>query len=337
VIAGEAPRPSTIPALAARAAWLVAAPALLAALALRFLVPEAGTQDWLSRLGEQHPLALAIGLFLLFTALLRAFRDRLPGGRHLEAAADADPPAVAAATWLVTILCAVAVALAVRAVVGQPSRVTGVSMLPTLEPGDYLLTSKLGLRGRAPRRGELVVFRGGAVGERSEELLVKRVIGLPGDRVSTVGGLASINGWRVPFCDAGRYAFFSAGQAIVGRLAVVFLEDQTFLDLHTPEAGAFEGQPVKPGEVFVLGDNRNMSRDSRAWNDGRGAGVPLAALEGRAWRVVGHDRAGHLDLRRLLVRPGLELHLPGIDTTMAQQRIARCLKERPAQTTPPPP
>ncbi len=335
-----------------RLTLLLLMPLVLTALAVRWLVPGASEASaapfrWLERLGERQPLLLAMGFFLLFSLLARRLIGNLRG-----AAAARPQPAPLPPIWRVVgvvsvLLIAAAAALSLRAVVGQPYRVASASMLPTLEPFDYLLLDRLsmGLRlpgsrhvpppAKRPRRGDLVVFQGRAVGETSEELVVKRVIGLPGDKIVSTGGLVWINGWQVPFCDAGKYFYSAGGQLVMGRLIVEFLDDHAILTLHAGQADAFEGGPVPAGELFVMGDNRNASRDSRAWNRGRGAGVPLWAIEGKAWRILGTDRDGHLDPARLLQRPGVQLRLPGMDSAPARDRIARCLQKWPARTRPP--
>jgi signal peptidase I len=333
----------TAPRWLARLWWTALAPLLLAALGLRFLIPGRweggpGLWGWLAVMGDEHPVAVAVALFLLASVLIRQLADRLPGGQH-QALAQRPPRPLA---WMAPIAAAAIAALTLRATVGQPTRVTSASMLPTLEPFDALLLDKLayGLHlpgtapraGKVPRRGEVVVFHGAAVGETAEELVVKRVIGLPGDVVSTRAGLVTINGWKVPFCDAGRFAYVAHGESLIGRLVVEFLDDQVFLTLHTPESGLSAPYPVRQGEVFVLGDNRNLSRDSRAWN----AGVPLAAIAGRGWRIIGWDRDGHLDWHRLLRPPGPQAHFPGMDAREVEQRIATCLQNRPPRTSPPP-
>jgi signal peptidase I len=340
---------------AARIWWQVVAPLSCTALAMRTLVPgrsEIGPGPWgsLARLGDQHPLLLAIGFFALFTLLVRQFRDLLPAGHHLVGSANTDVTRDVTGNLLslvATVLCAALAALSLRITVGQPYRVTSGSMLPTLAPSDDVLVNKLAfgirlpgrrqpLSPRLPGRGDIAVFRATAVGEHGEEpMLVKRVIGLPGDRITMQGGLVSINGWRVPTCDAGKYVYFNGERTVSGRLLVEFLDDRAYLTVHTPEARGFAGYVVAPGEVFVLGDNRNGSRDSRSWNDGRGGGVPLRAFEGRAARVVGWDRDGHLDWGRLLTRPDLKVQLPGMNTEPIRARVQQCLAKRPPVTSPP--
>ena len=337
----------------ARVGWWGIAPVALSALVMRFLVPgraEAGPGlwGWLARAGHELALPLAVGLFLLFSLLIRQFADRLPGGAHLTPPARATVTRVPwwrAAAWVTTLALAVVAALAMRGSVGQPYDVNGTSMLPGLEPHDTLLLDKTayGLRrpGRGatrwPRRGDLVIFGGASVGESAEDLVVKRVIGLPGDQISTRGGLPVINGWKVPYCDAGRYIYVQNGGTIVGRLVVEFLEDRAYPLLILPQAMPFAGATVKEGEVFVLADNRNGGRDSRAWQNGLAAGVPLAAIEGRAWRIIGYDRNGRLDFGRFLRRPDGSPRFLGMDARAVEQRIAACLAKKPAQTTPPGP
>ncbi len=246
-------------------------------------------------------------------------------------------------------------AVGVRTVV-EPYRVLSGSMLPTLEPDDLLLSNRIAYKPlwgahlasaakRVPARGDLVLFRSDAVAMHrigGPELLVKRVIGIPGDQISMRGDVPVINGWMVPFCSAGKYLYIGAdGEPVRGTVRVEFLEDRTYLTVQSLWT-AFDGTyTVKPGEVFVLGDSRSSSVDSRAWNEGQGGGVPLDAIAGRAqWFLVGRKPNGDADLGNLM-RPMAAFRrrspVGGVDAQQLEAGIAKCIQNRPAATRPPEP
>jgi signal peptidase I len=252
---------------------------------------------------------------------------------------------------LVSLAAVVLLAFALRGSVAATYRVVGPSMLPTLEIGDRVLVNRLayGLSlplaktratTRLPQHGDLVVFRAnGLAGADGPQSVVKRVIGLPGDRVAFEAGSLRINGWQVPTCDAGPYVNLTGRLTVRGRLTVEYLADKTYLTVRKPVEAPFTGYTVAPGEVFVVGDDRGLSSDSRLWNEGRGGGIPTNILEGRVARVLLGARAdGRLDFSRLLAKPlDLEVRLPGIDMRKTDERIETCLAKRPAVTWPPPP
>lgn len=121
---------------------------------------------------------------------------------------------------------------------------------------------------------------------------------------------------------------------------VEFLDERVYLTVYSAAARSSEEYLVKPGEVFVLGDNRGNSLDSRAYNDGRGGGVPSGAIQARVQRfLVGTHRSGEPDLGRLLHpinQLQVRLRLEGSDTGGLRARIQSCLANRPSSTTPPP-
>lgn len=138
--------------------------------------------------------------------------------------------------------------LAATLVVGallRPFRVAGRSMVPTLQDGSVVLVDRTAFLWRAPRRGDLVVFRSPEWG-----LAVKRVVALPGDRVEFSDGEVSVNG---------RPFMASASPHEHGRRWVVL---------------------VPPGTFFCIGDNLPESLDSR-----RTGPVPAGLLVGRVVAV----------------------------------------------------
>ncbi len=330
-------------------------PAILSLLALRFLLPSplagasGGLAGLLSWIGDRYPLFAGLAIFLVLSEVGRYWLNQVA------------PSAAASARWaprtssqsmsrILAILAGVAVAaFVIRSSVVATYRIVGPSMLPTLEIGDRVLVnrlayglappfSKVRLGRKLPTPGDLVVFRAeGRTSGEGPQSLVKRVIGVPGDRVSFASGGVIVNGWRVPTCDAGPYLALDGRITVRGRLAVEFLGSSTYLTVHMPGDRQFGGYTVKPGEVFVMGDDRGLSSDSRAWNEGRGAGVPVDVLEGRVSRVLFGARPDHrLDFSRLLAAPlDLKVRMPGLDMRKTDERIQSCLAHRPAVTTPP--
>jgi signal peptidase I len=159
---------------------------------------------------------------------------------------------------LATIAIALALAESVQAAVVKPFVIPTASMQPTLAVGQRVLVNRLAYDFTSPHRGDIVVFhppssltcaanvpssepcpRGD--GQPSSQYFVKRVIGLPGDRISISDGHPVINGtplWNEPYITA-----------CVDGSGCSFPHAMT----------------VPPGEYFMLGDNRGDSDDSRYW------------------------------------------------------------------------
>lgn len=268
-----------------------------------------------------------------------------------------------------SILIAVGVALLLRAFVVEAFKIPSGSMLPTLQIQDHIFVNKFAygpnvpftktrlLPDLPPKRGDVIVFEYPDPNPRApSQDFIKRVIALPGDVLEVEGGHPIINGWKVPRCRVGSYQFDEGEPGYVkrGGLYVEFLGDYSYLTLFEDEAlededgfgshrALMQGPyRVQEGEVWVLGDNRNNSSDSRAWRQGRGAGVPFENIKGRALFVWlsfnnrGEDLLG-VTWDRLFVDVMGKPRLPREAEESLVQGIDRCLAERPADTTPPAP
>ena len=153
--------------------------------------------------------------------------------------------------WLVelgeTILPAVVIAILINLFLAQATRVYGSSMEPNLHTDQRLVVEKVSYRLHEPLRGDVVVIR---MPERGPELLIKRIIALPGETVEIKDGDVYINGE---------------------------LLEEPFTDEHT-QAGRHGQVTVPPLHIYVLGDNRDRSNDSRSFGP-----VPIENVIGRAW------------------------------------------------------
>lgn len=255
-----------------------------------------------------------------------------------------------------SILIAVGVALLLRAFVVEAFKIPSGSMLPTLQIQDHIFVNKFvyGLKiptkaarlfdHLPPGRGDIVVFEYPDQNPQNpRQDFIKRVIALPGDVLEVQGGHPIINGWPVPHCRVGTYTFGEeSGYPETGELFVEFLGDYSYLTLF--EDGRDDGRQgpyrVKDGEFWVLGDNRNNSSDSRAWQNGRGAGVPFPNVKGRAMFVwlsfneLGQDALG-VTWDRLFTNVLGSPRLPKEASPELKQGIERCLASRPNVTLPP--
>jgi signal peptidase I len=167
--------------------------------------------------------------------------------------------------WVVVLGVAALVALALRTFVVQTFFVPSGSMTPTLQTGDRILVDKLPFVADSIHRGDIVVFR--RVPRDTEHDvtdLVKRVVGLPGETISSKGDTIYINGHPVaePWLPS-----------LNSPLSTAALCPQSAYDIPKTH--------IPPGHYFVMGDCRGNSYDSRDWGT-----VPASYIIGKVFLVI---------------------------------------------------
>ncbi|MBX6376710.1 MAG: signal peptidase I [Acetobacteraceae bacterium] len=205
-----------------------------------------------------------------------------------------------------TIFYAALIAVGIRTVAFEPFNIPSGSMIPTLLVGDYLFVSKYSygysrhslpfspnlfsgrIFGSLPQRGDVAVFK---LPRDNSTDYIKRIIGLPGDRVQVRNGLLYVNGQAVRREYLGPYVEEGEGgmRPVTVRLyretlpALGGQPPRSHEILEATDDGPFDNTQefrVPEGFVFAMGDNRDNSLDSRAMN---AVGfVPLENLVGRA-------------------------------------------------------
>lgn len=155
-----------------------------------------------------------------------------------------------------TLVIAGAIFVVIYAFLFRPFQVNGDSMYPNYHNGEYILTNLITLKIGKPTRGEVIVFQAPIDKEKD---FIKRVIGIPGDKVLLNGGRVFVNG--------------------------ISLDESNYL---SPDVKTYGGNFLSEGKevtvpdnnLFVLGDNRSASSDSREWGF-----VPFDKLIGKSFFV----------------------------------------------------
>ena len=168
--------------------------------------------------------------------------------------------------YALTALVAVTLALAIQAFLVKPYLIPSVSMANTLMPGQRVLVDRFVYHYRTVHRGDIIVFRW--PGHENETPLIKRVVGLPGDRLALRNGQLLVNGKQLPESYVRRV--HGAAEQTLPAFEGSGIEAWSLANPYT----------VPPGHYFVMGDNRTESNDSRYWGT-----VPRDNIIGRAFFV----------------------------------------------------
>ncbi len=171
-----------------------------------------------------------------------------------------------------TILLSAVFAFGFRTYVAESCYIPSGSMLPTLQINDRLVVDKISYRLSDPARGDMVVFAPPAK-LKIKENFIKRVIGLPGDRVEVKNGKVYVNG------------------KVLAEKYVAQTPTYTWTKTESSDPQFTPNQLVPEGQYLVLGDNRNNSLDSHYWGF-----ITKDRIVGKAivryWPI---DRTGSID------------------------------------------
>lgn len=182
------------------------------------------------------------------------------------------------------------IVLVLRSFLVEPFQIPSSSMVPTLEVGDFILVNKFtyGIRLPVirtkvldindPKRGDVMVF----FPPHEKRYFIKRVVGLPGDRIDYVDNQLFVNGEKVAEelqaqLPANR-PFYEIYKETLGDA-----EHQTRKDIQPRVVLEKRGIVVPEGHYFMMGDNRNNSSDSRVWGP-----VPEENIVGKAFAIWMH-------------------------------------------------
>jgi signal peptidase I len=188
--------------------------------------------------------------------------------------------------WVESIVVIVLFAVVIRSFIIAPFKIPSSSMVPTLEVGDYLFVSRYNYGFRIPftdvqflaseaKRGDVVVFD--YPEDRSKDY-IKRIVGIPGDTIEYNKNILYVNGQKMELEELGTHTYVMGDNSsdISNRYAEKLLgvEHDVLRKQYSIRDGKWK---VPAGHYFMLGDNRNNSRDSRFWGF-----VPQEYLVGKA-------------------------------------------------------
>ncbi|MBI1362680.1 MAG: signal peptidase I [Proteobacteria bacterium] len=195
--------------------------------------------------------------------------------------------------YLRILVTALLIAGSIRTFLFEPYKIPSSSMMPTLLIGDFLFVNKytfgthipftdIRFGTRAPERGDIVVFRKSLAGQPVTNY-IKRIVGVPGDTLAYRDKHLYINEVKQPQTLVGPFSYEDGGRSIHGQIFTEQLGDVEHSVLIEPGEGEQVFSTVVPeGKFAVVGDNRDNSFDSRAWNRPYWSFIDQTEIVGRA-------------------------------------------------------
>ncbi len=237
-------------------------------------------------------LALLTVLGVYVYAVVDAFR-LARRGRDLFPSMDYDHPLVYALFILVGLTYSAGGVYFLRSNVFEAFAIPTASEVPTLFPGDRVLVNKTTYQRRSVRRGDEVVFR---VPSEPGQKWAKRVVALPGDTIEVKGNVVSVNGQPLAQNPVPRASLGATAQEVQGELFEETNAGRRYRILFAADTKPLPDYPkakVPNGMCFVLGDNRNKSRDSRTMGF-VALGDVLGDVQYRHWPAATWTRFGDM-------------------------------------------
>jgi signal peptidase I len=177
--------------------------------------------------------------------------------------------------WVAIVALALLAAFAIKTWLVQAFYIPSASMVPTLQVGDRILVDKVSYDLHSIHRGDIVVFSRPPADSSDPSIndLVKRVVGLPGDSVSSVNNVLYVNGHAQsePYLPAGTVTTGNFSQAPGCQLSAAAAANQSCV--------------IPKGEYWVMGDNRGDSKDSRVFGPIKGSLV-IGRVVVRVWPIT---------------------------------------------------
>jgi len=270
----------------------------------------------------------------------RKIRDAIEKAKESKLPGDAIPSQNSALELIKIFGTAIVLAILLRSFVVEPFKIPSASMIPTLQIGDHIFVTKFSYGitipymakkhyfWKLPPRGDIIVFK---PPHDPEKDFIKRVVGHPGDVLEIRDSVLYINKVPIPRCEIGWVDYEDRDQETSAwrkRKGILFLErmdDIYYFVMNGPYTSSWGPTVVDDGTVYVIGDNRDNSFDSRAWG-----GVPFDNIKGEG-KIIWWSNGPGPSLR--MGRMGRSINgMPTIQAPMKEQLEDCVMKLKAAKT-----